>query len=98
MSHASLLTWIPWEIQWAVAGLHMPGLPRRRPLDQMWASFWVFPGPGTAPLCGMSLVSVFNSFTDEHVGQASQLQTTLQFLLQAGKLLLGGVLKTNPIP
>lgn len=45
----------------------------------------------------MSLVSVFNFFIDEHVGQASQLQTTLQFPLQAGKMLLG-VLKTNPIP
>lgn len=79
MSHASLLTWIPWEMRQNVAGLHADAwAPQAKASHQILASLWAFPGPGTAPLCGMSLVSVFCFFVDAHLGQASQFQTTLQ--------------------
>lgn len=40
-------------------------------------SLWVSPVPGTVPLSGMSLVTVFHFFFDEYLGQASHFQTTL---------------------
>lgn len=89
--------------------MQMPGLPgkglsiRPQPLNQVLASLWVFPVPGTVPLCGMSLVTVFNFFIDEHLGQACQFQTTLQSA-QISKFSTAGssnaisVLKTYYIP
>lgn len=58
--------------------MQIPGLPEQRPGDQVLASLWVFPAPGTVPLCGMSLDSVFNFFIDDHLGQTFQFQSTLQ--------------------
>ena len=50
----------------------------QRPQHQILASPRVFSVPGTVSLCGISLVSVLNVFTDDRLGQAFQFQTTLQ--------------------
>lgn len=79
MSHASLLTWIPWEMKQSVAVLRVDvWSPPAKASRQISASLGVFPVPGMGPLCGMSLDSVFRLFIDDPLGQAFQFQTTLQ--------------------
>lgn len=52
MSHASLLTWIPWESKQSVAGLHADACSphaEASPSDP-----WVFPVPGTVSVWNVS--------------------------------------------
>ena len=79
MSHASLLTWIPWEIKQSVAGLHAEAFSPQATAPTSDPSLSLgFPVPGMVSLCGMSLVSVLNFFIDDRLGRAFQFQTTLQ--------------------
>lgn len=69
MSHVGLLTGIPWEIEWSVAGLRAAtcspeGEASRLDLGLCLGLACTWHGPQ----CGLSLVGGFNFLTDARLG------------------------------